>query len=194
MKEINPSEESIIANAIAADLAEYQLAADIAGAMVRNPDEKARAIRQLSESNADQANGNVQEYRAAKRIITNAASALLRGCGGYKLVEQTEESTLSPVLEVRGETAPKDRVYRVASHLSAEFAEKYVASDIADTMLCRPREKAKAIRKLAESGTETLDPSAQAYLAAERAIYLALYTLLEKECFGYRLVKQGAKG
>jgi len=83
-----------VATALANDLAEKYIAANIADMMIEGWREKAKAIRQLSDANTDQGNSKVQEYRITKRIIYSALWGLLDGYGGYKLVKQEKASEL----------------------------------------------------------------------------------------------------
>lgn len=78
-----------IATSLANDLAEDYLASNIADMMITGSRGKAKAIRELSEANTDQASRNVQEYRRDRRAIYSAVYSLLDGYKGYKIVKDT---------------------------------------------------------------------------------------------------------
>lgn len=83
-----PNTGYMVATMLANDLAEDNIASSIADMMIEGSIEKAKKIRKLSESNSNQLNDNVQEYRRVQRTIYSALSALLDGYGGYKIVKQ----------------------------------------------------------------------------------------------------------
>lgn len=81
------SQKYTIANSLASDLAERYLAVNMADMMIVNAEEKAQIIRTASETNTDQMNRAVQEYRRTQRAIYSALWCLLDGYGGYSLVK-----------------------------------------------------------------------------------------------------------
>ena len=82
--------------------------------------------------------------------------------------------------------------YKIATKLAADLAEDYLASNIADMMIEDAREKAAATRKMSEDSTfakvDQLDPRVQEFRAGQRAIYGAVYSLIEGYK-GYKLIK-----
>lgn len=76
-----------LATKLANDLAEDHLASTIANMMVEDNKPMAKAIRELSESNTNQSNGQVQEYRSYQHVIYSVLYELIDGYGGYKLVK-----------------------------------------------------------------------------------------------------------
>jgi len=77
-----------LADKLSADLAEDYLASNIADMMITGSREKAKAIRILSDSNKDQFNKHVQEYRSERRAIYSSLYKLINGYGGYQIVKQ----------------------------------------------------------------------------------------------------------
>ncbi|MFM7010925.1 MAG: hypothetical protein ACKO0Z_16655 [Betaproteobacteria bacterium] len=82
-----------------------------------------------------------------------------------------------------------DQKHATATALANDLAEAYVASNIADMMIIGSREKAKAIRALSEANTDQGNRAVQEYRSTQRAIYSALWDLLDGYG-GYKLVKQ----
>lgn len=81
-----------------------------------------------------------------------------------------------------------DQKYEVATALANDLAEAYVASNIADMMITGASEKANAIRALSEANTDQMNRNVQEYRSVQRAIYSAVWSLLDGYC-GYKLVK-----
>jgi len=79
-----------ISSKLAADLAERYLVSDMGDMMITGAREKAKTIRALSESNKDQLNKHVQEFRRNERVIYASLYKLVDGYGGYKIVEMEE--------------------------------------------------------------------------------------------------------
>ncbi len=88
-----------IATALANNLAESYILSNIADMMIAGSREKAKSIRALSDSNADQNNRAVQEYRAAQRTIYSAVWDLLDGRCGYRLVKTPHKTADGSRLE-----------------------------------------------------------------------------------------------
>jgi len=78
-----------LATSLANDLAEDYFAGNIADMMIEGGRDKAKDIRELSESNTDQLNKHVQEYRREQRVIYSALYDLIEGYKGYKIVKDT---------------------------------------------------------------------------------------------------------
>ena len=76
-----------VAHSLACDLAERYMASNIADMMITGSKDKARAIRELSESNNDQCNRQVQEFRGYQRVIYSSLYNLIDGYNGYELVK-----------------------------------------------------------------------------------------------------------
>tara|TARA_R110000782_G_scaffold149959_3_gene242719 strand:- start:169 stop:435 length:267 start_codon:yes stop_codon:yes gene_type:complete len=76
---------------LANDLAEDYLSSLIADVMIMDSKGKANKIRKLSESNEDQGDRNVQEYRGLQRAIFSALYKLMDGYKGYKITEAIKE-------------------------------------------------------------------------------------------------------
>jgi len=85
-------------------------------------------------------------------------------------------------------TYTPDQKCAVATALANDLAETYVASNIADMMITGSSEKAKAIRALSEANTDQMNRTVQEYRSVQRAIYSALWDLLDGYG-GYKLVK-----
>ena len=78
--------------------------------------------------------------------------------------------------------------YKIATKLAADLAEDYLASNIADMMIEDAREKAADARKMSEDNhADQLDPRVQEFRAGQRAIYGAVYSLIEGYK-GYKLI------
>lgn len=84
----DPSEIFIIANSLAENLAEAELADNMGEMFVENPSEKAHKVRLMSEENMNWTNPAVQEYRRARRSIYGALYQCLEGYKGWKLTKQ----------------------------------------------------------------------------------------------------------
>lgn len=78
--------------------------------------------------------------------------------------------------------------YEIATMLANDLAEDYLASNIADMIIPRSRDKAKAIRELSEANTDQMNKHVQEYRRYQRAIYSSLYKLIEGYN-GYKIVK-----
>tara|TARA_R110002050_G_scaffold157563_1_gene286177 strand:+ start:219 stop:473 length:255 start_codon:yes stop_codon:yes gene_type:complete len=78
-----------LATKLANDLAEDYIASKIADMMIPGSREKAKAIRELSEANADQSDRRVKEYRREQRAIHSSLYNLIKGYKGYKIVKDT---------------------------------------------------------------------------------------------------------
>ena len=78
-----------IAHELAGDLAEDYLASNIADMMITGGRDKAKFVRDLSDSNKDQVNKHDQRYRSDCRVIYGSLCSLLEGEGykGYKIVK-----------------------------------------------------------------------------------------------------------
>ena len=79
-------------------------------------------------------------------------------------------------------------IYELATSLAGDLAEDYLASNISDMMIPGSRDKAKAIRELSDANTDQGNKHVQEYRREQRAIYSALYSLIEGYN-GYRIVK-----
>lgn len=77
----------------------------------------------------------------------------------------------------------------VARSLAGDLAEDAMASNIAEMMIPGSREVAKAIRERSDENIDQLDHMVHEYRATYRAIYSALWTLLDGHK-GYKLAKQ----
>ena len=79
-----------LATRLASDLAEDYLASDISDMMITGSKDKANGIRELSESNTDQGNKHVQEYRREQRAIYVSLYKLINGYKGYKIIKESD--------------------------------------------------------------------------------------------------------
>jgi len=76
------------AQALASELAEDELQANMAEMFIEHSREKAKAVRALVEANKDTlATPTAQEYRSIHRSVYGAIYSLLEGYKGYKLVK-----------------------------------------------------------------------------------------------------------
>ena len=76
-----------VANELSSDLAEKYIASNISDAMITGGKEKAKEIRELSDSNLNQMDSRVQDYRREKRAMLSAIYSLFEGYDGYKIVK-----------------------------------------------------------------------------------------------------------
>ena len=76
-----------IADELSGDLAEKYIASNMSDEMIKGGKEKAKAIRELSDSNLNQMDPRVQNYRTEKRAMLSAIYNLMEGHGGYKIVK-----------------------------------------------------------------------------------------------------------
>lgn len=83
----------------------------------------------------------------------------------------------------------EDSTYEIASKLADDLTVDYLASNIADMMITGSREKAKVIRKLSEDNTAQSNKHVQEYRRDRRAIYSALYDLVEGY-HGYKIIEE----
>ena len=72
-----------------------------------------------------------------------------------------------------------NQTYEIATKLANDLAEEYVGINIADMMIEDSKAKAKRIRALSEENVNTLHPAIQEYRESQRAIYGAIYNLIE---------------
>ena len=87
-----------------------------------------------------------------------------------------------------GEVIVSNKIYKLATFLASDLAEDYMASNISDMMITDS--KAKAIRELSEANTDQMSSSVQEYRRDQRAIYGALYSLIDGYK-GFKIVKNG---
>ena len=83
-----------------------------------------------------------------------------------------------------------NKIYKLATFLANDLAEDYMASNISDMMITDSKAKAKAIRELSEANTDQMSSSVQEYRRDQRAIYGALYSLIDGYK-GFKIVKNG---
>ena len=78
--------------------------------------------------------------------------------------------------------------YRLAALLANNMAVRYMASNISDMMITDGVKKAEVIRDQSKRNINQMDPRIQEFRRDERAIYSAVYYLLEGYN-GYKIVK-----
>lgn len=83
-----------IAQALAADLAEDELCANIGEMMIQGGREKAQRVRAAVEANTGPYSSITQEYMTIRRSVYGALWAVLRGYKGYRLVKENPPSSL----------------------------------------------------------------------------------------------------
>lgn len=73
---------------LADQLAEDELAANMAEMFVENSQEKASIVRAMSKTDPNNPLPALCEYHAIRRSVYGAVYSLLEGYGGYKLVKE----------------------------------------------------------------------------------------------------------
>lgn len=82
---------------------------------------------------------------------------------------------------------PTKNKFEIADDLASKFAEDCVVSECIDMMIVDGSKIAKAIRHNSESNIDVASRNVQTFRANQRAIYSALWYLLDGK-YGYKLV------
>lgn len=81
-----------------------------------------------------------------------------------------------------------NETYKLANFLANNLTEDYMAANISDMMITGGEAKAKAVRELSEANTDQMDGRVQEYRRDRRAIYGAIYSLIDGYK-GFKIVK-----
>lgn len=81
----------------------------------------------------------------------------------------------------------KTTQYEIAHAIGSDLAEQYMAANISEMMIEGGARMAKEIRALSEANTNQGDKSVQEYRSIQRAMYSAVWKMLDGHG-GYRLL------